>query len=166
MTSWISKAAKAHATHAAFSLKKTDASVFSVLHYAGKVEYRSDFFFERNQDRTSDDIHELMGSSDNAFIRLLEFDGAQAAAVSGGQSAKGKKFETVAKRFETQLKRLVSDLDDTTSHYIRTVKPNSQKTPAPAIDGAMTSEQLLYSGVFETVRIQRSGRGFLSRFGG
>ena len=31
--SWISKAAKAHATHAAFSLKKTDASVFSVSHY-------------------------------------------------------------------------------------------------------------------------------------
>ena len=60
-----------------------------------------------------------MGSSDNAFIRLLEFDGAQAAAASGGQpSAKGKKFETVAKKFETQLKRLVSDLDDTTSHYM------------------------------------------------
>ena len=48
-------------------------------------------------------------------------------------------------------------LDRTSPHYIRCVKPNSQKAPAPVIDGRMTSEQLLYSGVFETVAIQRSG---------
>ena len=150
---WVSKVAKAHATHAAFLLKKTDTAVFTVLHYAGRVEYRSDHFYPRNLDALSDDIHELMGSSSHAFIcRLLEFDGAQAALASGAQPSarKGKKIETVAKKFETQLKQLVSDLDDTMPHYIRCIKPNSQKLPAPAIDGAMTSEQLLYSGVFET----------------
>ena len=51
---------------------------------------------------------------------------------------------------------LVDGLKQTQAHYVRCVKPNTRKAPG-AMDARLVLEQLLYSGVLETVRIRCMG---------
>ena len=47
----------------------------------------------------------------------------------------------------------------TAPFFIRCIKPNQQKAPA-TLDMAMVVEQLTYAGVFEAVKIRKSGYPF------
>ena len=77
---------------------------------------------------------------------------------------------SVASQFRTSLQLLVSDLEKTSPHFIRCVKPNSKKK-ANTLDSGEVLRQLRYAGMMETIRIRRQGysvreehESFYSRF--
>ena len=63
---------------------------------------------------------------------------------------------TVGTKFKDQLKALNKELLATDPHYVRCIKSNSVKQPMNFMR-RMVLDQLLYSGVLETVRIRRMG---------
>lgn len=98
--------------------------------------------------------------------------GAAAAAPArkgaAGTSAIGQK--SISWNFTNQLTALMSMLKKTESHFIRCVKSNDKCAPS-IFDSKLVHKQLLYSGVFEVVKIQQSGlpcrlshNEFLSRY--
>ena len=64
--------------------------------------------------------------------------------------------KTVSKRFISQVNRLMSTLQMTEPHYVKCMKPNTNKAAA-VFEGPLMLEQLRYSGVLEVVRIRREG---------
>ncbi|KAH8050436.1 hypothetical protein JL722_11406 [Aureococcus anophagefferens] len=63
---------------------------------------------------------------------------------------------TVAARFRASLAELSRDVDATTPHFIRCLKPNDDNG-ADALDRPRLVEQLRYCGVLEAVRVARAG---------
>nr|WVH45740.1 MyoA [Craspedostauros australis] len=63
--------------------------------------------------------------------------------------------ETVWTKFKTQLSRLMTQLNDTRTRYIRCIKPNSKKRPR-LMEHTMAVEQLRCAGVVAAVTISRS----------
>ena len=74
-----------------------------------------------------------------------------------GPQAHSKKVTTQAGVFRTQLHGLITTLDKTGLHYIRTIKSNSEKA-AGIFEGKLVFDQLRYSGVFEAILIRRRVR--------
>lgn len=77
-----------------------------------------------------------------------------AGAKKSGSSALAAK--SISWNFTTQLSALMGMLKKTESHFIRCVKSND-KCVAATFDSKLVHKQLLYSGVFEVVKIQQSG---------
>ena len=67
--------------------------------------------------------------------------------------------QSIATMFGVQLASLMKTLYSTTPHYIRCVKPNTQKKPG-IFTRKLVMEQLKYSGIFEAVTIRKSGYPF------
>jgi hypothetical protein len=64
--------------------------------------------------------------------------------------------KSISWRFTNQLGALMGMLKQTESHFIRCVKSN-EKCSAQVFESSLVHKQLLYSGVFEVVKIQQSG---------
>lgn len=64
---------------------------------------------------------------------------------------------TLGGKFRGQLIGLVNNLYKTEPHFIRCVKPNQLKAPQ-MMDGVLTLRQLRYAGLFEAIRIRKSGK--------
>ena len=153
------------------SAKIKSADKFAVKHFAGKVTYTVKNFIGKNNDKLNDDLTELLMESKVSFVRTLFSDGFSAgegAMSTAGQAAatppssprkKATGAPTIGGRFKRQLKHLYDTLLHTNPHYIRTIKPNEVKKPH-VFDSPKILEQLLYSGVLETVRIRREGYPF------
>lgn len=153
--------------------KKKQFGSFSVAHFAGEVQYNIEDFIDKNNDKLNDDLENAMEHSSIEFIRNMFTDEEAARAVEGASPSLGKSPTkpkrkqntppTIAGRFRKQLQKLHSTLLKTTPHYIRTIKPNDQKK-ANIFDHNRVLQQLLYSGVLETVRIRRQGFPFRETF--
>eukprot|EP00494_Astrolonche_serrata_P029317 UN29584 len=74
------------------------------------------------------------------------------------QSSKKRKA-SLCKQFSDQLSSLMKVLGTTKPHYIRCVKPNDTKEALYFVPKNCL-EQLTYSGVFEAVKIRKSGFPF------
>ena len=74
-------------------------------------------------------------------------------ATSSSSSLTSK---TISWRFTNQLSSLISMLRLTESHFIRCIKSNDQCV-SHSFDSNLVHKQLIYSGVFEVVKIQQSG---------
>ena len=57
---------------------------------------------------------------------------------------------------QSQLYKLMQQLEDTTPHFIRCIKPNSKQLPG-VYDNDLVMQQLRCCGVLEVVRIARCG---------
>ena len=81
-----------------------------------------------------------------------------------------RKIVSISGQFRTQLIELMKIVNKTAPHYIRCVKPNDAKR-SNTFDTKMSLEQLTYAGVFEAVKIRKSGypfrllhRAFVARY--
>jgi myosin-15 len=63
---------------------------------------------------------------------------------------------TVSARFQESLNQLLGSLSQSHPHFIRCIKPNSDKTPMK-FDMPVVLEQLRYTGMLETIRIRKTG---------
>ncbi|KAJ3218977.1 cytochrome c oxidase subunit 1 [Dinochytrium kinnereticum] len=143
--SWTGKLFQQYDKNQFFIRPKTSKNQFGVKHYAGDVIYTSTGFLEKNKDAIQDELIELVQKS------TPEAD-ANAKGAKGGSGPK----QTAGAYFKNQLINLVSTLAATTPHYVRCIKPNSQKQSF-GFDDNMVLSQLRYSGMLDTIKIRKAG---------
>lgn len=134
---------------------------FTVSHYAGKVEYRTDGWLNKNRDPLNDNITSLLSRSSDTYVSKLfsEYADAEANSTStGGARARVRKgaFRTVGQRHKEQLAVLLQQLGETQPHFVRCIVPNLYKSPS-SIDVPLVLDQLRCNGVLEGIRIARLG---------
>ena len=149
---------------------KYEASMFEqgfiIQHYAGKVEYRTDGWLEKNKDPLNDNLTKVLASSSEQYVASLFAEYRdQVSNVSNATHAftAGKKrgikkgaFRTAAQRHKEQLASLMAQLQATQPHFVRCIVPNNNKKPG-RVDVPLILDQLRCNGVLEGIRIARLG---------
>eukprot|EP00258_Populus_trichocarpa_P035708 XP_024451727.1 myosin-9 isoform X1 [Populus trichocarpa] len=161
--------------HKRFIKPKLTRSDFTIVHYAGEVQYQSGQFLDKNKYYVVAEHQDLLSASKCSFIAGL-------FPPLSEESAKPSKFSSVCSRFKVffaifsfgtmiQLQQLMDILNSTEPHYIRCVKPNNLLKPA-TFDKINVIQQLRSGGVLEVIRIKCAGypahrtfSEFLIRFG-
>ncbi len=135
---------------------------FIIKHYAGDVTYTVDGMTDKNKDQLLRGLLELFGKSQNRFVHTLFPHGVDADDRRQPPSA-GDKIKASAND-------LVATLMKATPSYIRTIKPNENKSSTEYTE-ANVLHQIKYLGLQENVRIRRAGfayrqtyHKFLERF--
>ncbi|KAG0698416.1 P-loop containing nucleoside triphosphate hydrolase protein [Suillus ampliporus] len=139
---------------------------FIITHYAGKVEYRTDGWLEKNKDPLNDNLTRVLASSSEPYVASLfqDFAGVftdippSSAGFSVGKKRTIKRgaFRTVAQRHKEQLALLMAQLQATQPHFVRCIVPNVNKKPG-RVDVPLVLDQLRCNGVLEGIRIARLG---------
>lgn len=137
-----------------FVRNRTKQDKFTVVHFAGPVEYTVTSFLDKNRDTMSQTVQDAMQSSTNPLIAALFANPEDSQSASGSRNKAAK--ATLGGQFRNQLIGLVANLRLTEPHFIRCVKPNHQKKPN-FFDGQLILRQLRYAGLFEAIRIRKSG---------
>uniref|UniRef100_A0A8C8BI63 Uncharacterized protein n=1 Tax=Otus sunia TaxID=257818 RepID=A0A8C8BI63_9STRI len=138
---------------------------FSLVHYAGTVDYNISGWLEKNKDPLNETVVGLYQKSSLKTLALLfaSVGGAEAESGGGGKKGgkkKGSSFQTVSALFRENLNKLMSNLRSTHPHFVRCLIPNETKTPG-AMEHELVLHQLRCNGVLEGIRICR--KGFPSR---
>ncbi|XP_062976463.1 myosin-1B-like [Elgaria multicarinata webbii] len=132
---------------------------FSLVHYAGTVDYNISGWLDKNKDPLNETVVGLYQKSSMKTLALLFAD----RPVEEGKKAakkKGSSFQTVSALFRENLNKLMSNLKSTHPHFVRCLIPNETKTPG-AMEHELVLHQLRCNGVLEGIRICR--KGFPSR---
>ena len=139
---------------------------FIIQHYAGKVEYRTQGWLEKNKDPLNDNLTRVLASSSERYVSTLFADyndSTPSGALGAGTSALGRRrilkkgtFRTVGQRHKEQLTSLMAQLQATQPHFVRCIVPNGHKKPG-RIDVPLVLDQLRCNGVLEGIRIARLG---------
>ncbi|KAJ3132722.1 Myosin type-2 heavy chain 1 [Physocladia obscura] len=132
---------------------------FTIKHYAVDVTYTSMGFVEKNKDSMSEELQEVLGKSNNAFLREIFADTAVVVEdinISRRSSIVGPRKPTLGSMFKDSLEELMKTIRATEGHYIRCIKPNMAKK-AFEFEGAMVLAQLKACGVLETIKISNAG---------
>ncbi|XP_071460081.1 myosin-2 isoform X1 [Marmota flaviventris] len=138
---------------------------FSLIHYAGIVDYNITGWLDKNKDPLNETVVGLYQKSSLKTLAFL-FSGAQTAeaeasgAAKKGGKKKGSSFQTVSALFRENLNKLMTNLRSTHPHFVRCIIPNETKTPG-AMEHELVLHQLRCNGVLEGIRICR--KGFPSR---
>uniref|UniRef100_A0A8C2VUD9 Myosin-2 n=1 Tax=Chinchilla lanigera TaxID=34839 RepID=A0A8C2VUD9_CHILA len=137
---------------------------FSLIHYAGTVDYNITGWLEKNKDPLNETVVGLYQKSSLKTLANL-FSGAQtgeaeASGTKKGGKKKGSSFQTVSALFRENLNKLMTNLRSTHPHFVRCIIPNETKTPG-AMEHELVLHQLRCNGVLEGIRICR--KGFPSR---
>uniref|UniRef100_A0A7N5ZQI7 Myosin, heavy chain b n=1 Tax=Anabas testudineus TaxID=64144 RepID=A0A7N5ZQI7_ANATE len=132
---------------------------FSLVHYAGTVDYNIFGWLDKNKDPLNDSVVQLYQKSS---VKLLSFLYASHASSEGTHSGKkkGGSFQTVSALFRENLGKLMTNLRSTHPHFVRCLIPNESKTPG-LMENHLVIHQLRCNGVLEGIRICR--KGFPSR---
>ncbi|XP_028675087.1 myosin heavy chain, fast skeletal muscle [Erpetoichthys calabaricus] len=136
---------------------------FSLVHYAGTVDYNISGWLDKNKDPLNETV---VGLFQKASLKLLAFLYAAFSGAEGegggkkGGKKKGSSFQTVSALFRENLNKLMSNLRSTHPHFVRCLIPNETKTPG-AMENHLVIHQLRCNGVLEGIRICR--KGFPSR---
>ncbi|XP_077137407.1 myosin-IIIb-like isoform X1 [Ranitomeya variabilis] len=140
---------------------------FMVNHYAGKVRYTAVGFLEKNRDTVPMNIQNLLINSATSLLSLL-FSASisrtgtlmpvhreKFQALISQDKASARKM-SVGAQFQRSLTVLMEKMYAASPHFIRCIKPNSEKQPGVFHpEGVMN--QLRYNGLMETLRIRRDG---------
>lgn len=121
---------------------------FVVKHYAGDVTYTVDGITDKNKDQLLKGLLNLFGASQNHFIHTLFPNEVDQDDRRQPPSA-GDKIKTSANE-------LVATLMKAEPSYIRTIKPNENKS-STEYDSKQVLHQIKYLGLQENVRIRRAG---------
>ncbi|XP_066561740.1 myosin heavy chain, fast skeletal muscle [Amia ocellicauda] len=136
---------------------------FSLVHYAGTVDYNVNGWLDKNKDPLNDTVVGLyQKSSVKLLAHLYASHGGPEEAGGGkkGGKKKGGSFQTVSALFRENLGKLMTNLRSTHPHFVRCLIPNESKTPG-LMENFLVIHQLRCNGVLEGIRICR--KGFPSR---
>ncbi|KAM8845605.1 myosin-14-like [Spinachia spinachia] len=165
--SFVDKLLNTHTGHVKFSKPKQhkDKLMFTVMHYAGKVDYNAASWLTKNMDPLNDNVTALLNTSSSNFIQDLWKDadrvvGLETMTKMSESSAptKSKKgmFRTVGQLYKESLGKLMTTLHNTQPNFVRCIIPNHEKR-AGKMDSNLVLEQLRCNGVLEGIRICRQG---------
>ncbi|XP_023270014.1 myosin heavy chain, fast skeletal muscle-like [Seriola lalandi dorsalis] len=137
---------------------------FSLVHYAGTVDYNVLGWLDKNKDPLNDSVVQLYQKSSVKLLGHLYAAHAGSDDAKGGKKGGGKKkggsFQTVSALFRENLGKLMTNLRSTHPHFVRCLIPNESKTPG-LMENFLVIHQLRCNGVLEGIRICR--KGFPSR---
>ncbi|XP_027135552.1 myosin heavy chain, fast skeletal muscle-like [Larimichthys crocea] len=137
---------------------------FSLVHYAGTVDYNVTGWLDKNKDPLNDSVVQLYQKSSVKLLVHLYASHASTEDAKGGGKKGGKKkggsFQTVSALFRENLGKLMTNLRSTHPHFVRCLIPNESKTPG-LMENFLVIHQLRCNGVLEGIRICR--KGFPSR---
>ncbi|XP_078147516.1 myosin-7-like [Centroberyx gerrardi] len=130
---------------------------FSLVHYAGTVDYNITNWLVKNKDPLNETVVGLYQKSALKLLALL-FAGYAGAdsGIGGGKKKKGSSFQTVSALHRENLNKLMTNLRSTHPHFVRCIIPNETKTPG-AMENPLVMHQLRCNGVLEGIRICRKG---------
>ncbi|KAF1380893.1 hypothetical protein PFLUV_G00168770 [Perca fluviatilis] len=134
---------------------------FSLVHYAGTVDYNIAGWLDKNKDPLNESVIQLYQKSP---VKLLAVLYPPVVEETGGAKKGGKKkggsMQTVSSQFRENLGKLMTNLRSTHPHFVRCLIPNESKTPG-LMENFLVIHQLRCNGVLEGIRICR--KGFPSR---
>uniref|UniRef100_A0A0F8BDK2 Myosin heavy chain, fast skeletal muscle n=1 Tax=Larimichthys crocea TaxID=215358 RepID=A0A0F8BDK2_LARCR len=134
---------------------------FSLVHYAGTVDYNIIGWLDKNKDPLNESVLQLYQKS---AVKLLSHLYPPVVEETGGGKKGGKKkggsMQTVSSQFRENLGKLMTNLRSTHPHFVRCLIPNESKTPG-LMENFLVIHQLRCNGVLEGIRICR--KGFPSR---
>uniref|UniRef100_A0A7N8YNT8 Myosin-7-like n=1 Tax=Mastacembelus armatus TaxID=205130 RepID=A0A7N8YNT8_9TELE len=123
---------------------------FSLVHYAGTVDYNINNWLVKNKDPLNETVVGLFQKSNLKLLSMLF------AGYAGGGKKKGSSFQTVSALHRENLNKLMTNLRSTHPHFVRCIIPNETKTPG-AMENPLVMHQLRCNGVLEGIRICRKG---------
>ncbi|XP_057195439.1 myosin-10 isoform X5 [Triplophysa rosa] len=144
---------------------------FSIVHYAGKVDYKADEWLVKNMDPLNDNVASLLHQSSDPFIselwreveRIVGLDQVSSGESSGpvnfgaaGLKTKKGMFRTVGQLYKESLTKLMATLRNTNPNFLRCIIPNHEKR-AGKLSPHLVLDQLRCNGVLEGIRICRQG---------
>ena len=133
---------------------------FFILHFAGKVTYNIDGFFEKNVNPLGECTMEMLEGSYLSIMQELYPKGVMFVFLFSkiipkyeekhnlfclckeSADQKGKK-KCIGAAFVKSLQTLIKEINSTTPHFIRCVKPNTEKKPL-IWERQMSYEQLKF----------------------
>ncbi|RMZ04032.1 hypothetical protein D0860_06561 [Hortaea werneckii] len=128
---------------------------FIVKHYAGDVSYDVQGMTDKNKDQLLKDHLNLCAGSGNQFVHTLFPEQVD-------QDNK-RRPPTAGDKIKASANDLVNTLMQCTPSYIRTIKPNENKSPKE-FNEANVLHQIKYLGLQENVRIRRAGFAYRQSF--
>ncbi|KAL8704549.1 MAG: hypothetical protein Q9201_002284 [Fulgogasparrea decipioides] len=128
---------------------------FVVKHYAGDVSYAIEGMTDKNKDQLLKDLLNLVGESSNTFVHTL-------FPHQVNQDDK-RRPPTAGDKIKASANELVATLMKAQPSYIRTIKPNDNKSPTE-YNTANVMHQIKYLGLQENVRIRRAGFAYRQTF--
>ena len=128
---------------------------FVIKHYAGDVHYAIEGMTDKNKDQLSKDLLNLVEDSSNLFLKKL-------FPQQVNQDDK-RRPPTAGDKIKKSANDLVATLMKSTPSYIRTIKPNENKSPSE-YTSANVLHQIKYLGLQENVRIRRAGFAYRQSF--
>uniref|UniRef100_A0A674MTC2 Myosin motor domain-containing protein n=1 Tax=Takifugu rubripes TaxID=31033 RepID=A0A674MTC2_TAKRU len=131
---------------------------FSLVHYAGTVDYNISGWLDKNKDPLNESVVQLYQKSSVKLLSTL-YPPVPAGGKKGGKK-KGGSMQTVSSQFRENLGKLMTNLRSTHPHFVRCLIPNESKTPG-LMENFLVIHQLRCNGVLEGIRICR--KGFPSR---
>lgn len=123
-----------------------------IRHYAGTVCYETRYFVEKNNDQLHNSLEMLIEQSSFPLVVSLFTSEATGAVKTGGRL----KAVSVGAKFKSQLSSLLDKLNNTGTHFVRCVKPNSQMK-AWHFDGSAILGQLQCAGMASVLRLMQEG---------
>ncbi|XP_040210392.1 myosin-6 isoform X2 [Rana temporaria] len=131
---------------------------FSLVHYAGTVDYNILGWLEKNKDPLNETVVGLYQKSSLKLLALLfaHYAGTDDGAKGKGAKKKGSSFQTVSALHRENLNKLMTNLRTTHPHFVRCIIPNERKAPGE-MDNPLVMHQLRCNGVLEGIRICRKG---------
>nr|XP_020665419.1 myosin-6 [Pogona vitticeps] len=134
---------------------------FSLIHYAGTVDYNIIGWLEKNKDPLNETVVGLYQKSSLKLLATLfsSYSGTEAGGDGGkgkGSKKKGSSFQTVSALHRENLNKLMANLKTTHPHFVRCIIPNERKAPG-VMDNPLVMHQLRCNGVLEGIRICRKG---------
>ena len=128
---------------------------FVIKHYAGDVNYSIEGMTDKNKDQLLKDLLNLVDSSSNNFVHSL--------FPNQVNQDDRRRPPTAGDKIKSSANDLVSTLMRASPSYIRTIKPNDNKSPTE-YNNANVLHQIKYLGLQENVRIRRAGFAYRQEF--
>ncbi|XP_023363631.1 myosin-14 isoform X1 [Otolemur garnettii] len=165
--SFVEKVAQEQGGHPKFQRPRhlRDQADFSVLHYAGKVDYKANEWLMKNMGPLNDNVAALLHQSTDRLtaeiwkdvegIVGLEQVSSLGEGPPGGRPRRGM-FRTVGQLYKESLSRLMATLSNTNPSFVRCIVPNHEKR-AGKLEPRLVLDQLRCNGVLEGIRICRQG---------
>ncbi|KFO73911.1 Unconventional myosin-VIIb, partial [Cuculus canorus] len=126
---------------------------FSIIHYAGKVQYTAGGFLEKNRDTLPASVRGLFINSVTPLLSVL-FTGKSLCYDEASHMNQGPPWQDLS--VGCSLMVLMERMYSANPHFVRCIKPNHQKEPG-VVDNQVVLLQLRYNGLLETIRIRRDG---------
>lgn len=128
---------------------------FVVRHYAGDVTYDINNMSDKNKDQMQKDLLELIQSSQQPFFQTL--------FPNKVDENNKRRPPTASQKIKKSANDLMGTLSQATPSYIRTIKPNDNRSPSE-YNTANVLHQVKYLGLKENVRIRRAGFAYRQTF--